>query len=157
MTKKFLTIALAAAFSFSIQTVFAGDSKEKAVEKLMKVMKVKENIDKSLDNVMSMQEKAFQNKPQVIAEIKKFYKKNIGWEAQKADIINIYKELFSEKEINNLIAFYETPTGKKMVELEPKIQEKLMKMTMARMQKAMPELQKIIMEALQKPSSKAAK
>jgi hypothetical protein len=153
MTKRIFTIALIAAFSFAVQTAFATDATEKSVEKLMKVMKMKENVDKSLNNVMTMLPMRLRQNPELIEKIKTFYKKNVGWEAQKDGIVQIYKELFTEKEIQDQIAFYETPTGKKMIDLTPVIQQKVMQMGMTRMQKAMPELQKIIMEAMRKSNA----
>jgi hypothetical protein len=157
MTKKILAIAFAAIFSLTAITSLAEDSKEKAVEKLMKAMKVQEGIDRALDDLVSLQLKNFKNRPKLIADIKAFYTKNIGWEAQKTDIISVYKNLFTEKEINDLIAFYETPTGKKMAELEPDIEKRMMDLTRERMKKCMPELQKIIIEALQKTPGQKTK
>jgi hypothetical protein len=120
-------------------------------------MKVQEGIDRALDDLVSLQLKNFKNRPKLIADIKAFYTKNIGWEAQKTDIISVYKNLFTEKEINDLIAFYETPTGKKMAELEPDIEKRMMDLTRERMKKCMPELQKIIIEALQKTPGQKTK
>lgn len=43
------------------------------------------------------------------------------------DAVSIYNKLFTEHEIKKLIAFYESPVGKKAVELAPEIMLETMK------------------------------
>ena len=50
------------------------------------------------------------------------------------EIIPIYAKYFSEDDILQLIAFYETPLGQKMIEVMPQL-------TMDSMQSKVPELQ----------------
>jgi hypothetical protein len=59
------------------------------------------------------------------------------------DLVVIYDKLFTENEINDLIVFYKTPTGKKMIEKLPEMQKEITTMLM---QKYMPELQNNIKE-----------
>ena len=54
------------------------------------------------------------------------------------DIVVVYDKLFTENEIKDLIVFYKTPTGKKMIEKSPEMQKEIMSLLM---QKYMPELQ----------------
>ncbi len=143
------------AICMSFQSVFA-DSKDKDLVELMKVMQIKEQLSKSFDNAINMQSQAFGGNPEVIKEIRKFYEKNFGWDVLKADIMKIYKGVFSQEEIKALTAFYKTPAGQKLVDAQPAIQQEMMKVTMQRMQKAMPKLQAIIMNAVKKnPPAKA--
>lgn len=59
------------------------------------------------------------------------------------DVVVIYDKLFTDNEIKDLIVFYNTPTGKKMIEKLPEMQKEITNMLM---QKYMPELQKNIKE-----------
>ena len=61
---------------------------------------------------------------EVAAQLKKDYA------GKRADIstemARIYAQQFSEKEIRDAVAFYKTPLGKKLIELEPKVLEQSM-------------------------------
>ena len=54
-----------------------------------------------------------------------FIKKYVGWDALRTDVENIYMLHFSEEEIRELIAFYQSPAGKKFVALSPAIAQEL--------------------------------
>ena len=54
-----------------------------------------------------------------------FVKKYIGWDALRTDVENIYMQYFSEEEIRALIAFYQSPAGKKFAALSPAIAQEL--------------------------------
>jgi uncharacterized protein len=50
-----------------------------------------------------------------------FLNKYLGYEAIKADIVKLYMTNFSEKELDELIKFYESPIGRKSADLMPKL------------------------------------
>ena len=56
------------------------------------------------------------------------------------EIIPIYAKYFSEDDILQLIAFYETPLGQKMIEVMPQLMQDVMLMSMRWTQLKMPEL-----------------
>jgi hypothetical protein len=49
---------------------------------------------------------------------------DIKWEELKPLLVNLYIQEFSEKELTELIAFYQSPIGKKMVEKQPLLMQK---------------------------------
>jgi hypothetical protein len=55
------------------------------------------------------------------------------------DMVALYDKYFSQKEINDLIAFYKSPSGQKMIKVEPQIDKDLMAIVS---QKYMPEMLK---------------
>ena len=57
------------------------------------------------------------------------------------EIIPIYAKYFSEDDILQLIAFYETPLGQKMIEVTPQLMMDSMQVTMRWMQSKIPEMQ----------------
>ena len=57
------------------------------------------------------------------------------------EIIPIYAKYFSEDDILQLIAFYETPLGQKMIEVMPQLTMDSMQVSMRWMQSKVPELQ----------------
>ena len=48
-----------------------------------------------------------------------------SWQKTLPDYIRIYRETFTEEEIQSLIAFYESPTGKMFVRKTPLIMNKM--------------------------------
>ena len=90
----------------------------------MEVMGTKQNLHNIL-NTMVVQYKS--SYPDIPSE---FWKKAIS-EENVNDLFNrmipLYSKYYNEKEINDLIVFYKTPTGKKMVETMPQVMNESMK------------------------------
>ena len=77
-------------------------------------------------------------------QYKTIVREEFSWQKTLPDYIRIYREIFTEEEIQSLIAFYESPTGQMFVRKTPLIMDKMndvlsMKMTVIinRMQAAM--------------------
>jgi hypothetical protein len=67
-------------------------------------------------------------------------KEELSWEKMKDLYVQVYRETFSQEEIDGLIAFYQTPVGQSFVSKQPE----LTKRTMTIMQQCMaPLLQRI--------------
>ena len=65
------------------------------------------------------------------------------WEKVKPNFMKIYRDSFTQDEVNGMIAFYKTPAGKAVVNKMPVVMEKTMVYTQSIMQGVMPQLQKI--------------
>jgi hypothetical protein len=64
----------------------------------------------------------------------------------KTDVAALYAETFDESELNDLIKFYKSPLGKKMIAHLPELTEKSMQISQARIQSVNPDLHKILVE-----------
>ena len=64
--------------------------------------------------------------------------------------VKIYNDLFTDDEIDGLLAFYESPTGRVMIEKMPLIMSQMMIATQTVMKDIEPELQRIIKEGSQR-------
>jgi hypothetical protein len=121
-----------------------------AAYKLLESMNMKETYSKILerltDNLISKIPTLKNNRDKIIG----FYKKYIGWEAIKDDQAEIYKKYFSIKEIKDLMAFYETETGKKTLSILPEIMAEGQALAQKKMIAHIDELKKIIAESLKK-------
>ncbi len=95
------------------------DSHGKAVERFLSVMKMEETTKQTIDQMLAMQ---IQQNPQM-AEfsdvMKTFLQKHLSFDAIKGDMIKLYKDNFTEAEIDQLTDFYQTPVGKKAAEKLP--------------------------------------
>ncbi|MDG2223389.1 MAG: DUF2059 domain-containing protein [Rubripirellula sp.] len=115
-----------------------------AVQDFFEVMKMKENADRTIDQMLSMQVK---QQPQLAAfqdVMKTFLRKYVSYDATKDDLMKLYRDAFSEEEIRELTAFYRTPIGQKAISKLPALTAASAQMGMNRVQANMGELQQAI-------------
>jgi hypothetical protein len=120
------------------------DTHTAAVQDFFEVMKMKENADRTIDQMLSMQVK---QQPQLAAfqdVMTKFLRKYVSFDATKDDLMKLYRDAFSEEEIRELTAFYRTPIGQKAIAKLPALTAAASQMGMNRVQANMGELQQAI-------------
>lgn len=66
----------------------------------------------------------------------------IDFEDLKDKILSVYAKYYTEPEIDQVLAYYKSPIGKKSVEITPKIIAEIQKITAASMAKCIQEIQK---------------
>tara|TARA_Y100000588_G_scaffold341810_1_gene386118 strand:+ start:842 stop:1312 length:471 start_codon:yes stop_codon:yes gene_type:complete len=143
--KNIKIIFLAVLLSYSF-TSFANSEAEVEAAKLMKVMNMDKVMNDSMSNMVDIQ---IQQQP-TLAPFKlvmmKFFQKHMSWESLEFEFIYIYSQAFTAKELKELTAFYETPTGKKTIEKMPQLMAQGAQIGAARVQENMAELQAMIKE-----------
>ncbi len=70
--------------------------------------------------------------------------KAIGWDKLKPDLVSLYTSQFSETELNQLIDFYQSPLGKKMLAKLPELNARSAQLTQAKLESAVPEVNKLL-------------
>ena len=73
-------------------------------------------------------------------------KEEMSWDKMKDDYIQLYISVYTEEEVNELIAFYESPIGRKTIEKMPLLMEKSMAISQKYTMNMMPKIQKIALE-----------
>jgi len=58
------------------------------------------------------------------AVTREFLKTHLGWQSLKGDFIALYVLYYSQRELEELLAFFSLPIGKKMIALQPDLIEK---------------------------------
>lgn len=133
---KRLLIALLAALFF--MPAFAAPAQDASIQKLLTLTEAQklndaaiansnEMIDSSLKPVLRLDDMTAEKKKIVesfLAEYKQIVKEEFSWDKMLPDYIRIYKETFTEEEIQDLITFYESPTGQMFVRKMPVIMDK---------------------------------
>jgi hypothetical protein len=66
-----------------------------------------------------------------------------AWEKIKPNFMRIYRDSFTQEEVNGMIAFYKTPSGKAVINKMPVVMQKTMVYTQTMVQGLMPKMQKI--------------
>ncbi len=79
-----------------------------------------------------------------------FFTKYMGWNALKDELADMYMRKFTEKELEQINAFYITPAGQKVITVLPELVQERNQLAMMRLQQNIGELQQII--GAQKPA-----
>lgn len=138
----------------------AEETKEQKAEELMTIIEVTKAIDSSFaemgkftDQMVDAQQLSSEQKVKAKelakASMEKTFKamRSIDWEKMFAAI---YAEVFTKKELEELIKFYKSPIGKKLLEKQPQLTSATMQKMQVEMSKLMPQIQKDIQKAIQK-------
>lgn len=78
------------------------------------------------------------------AKAKATLDKTVGWNKLEPEMVKLYTAGFSEAELNQLIAFYKSPLGQKVLKQMPALFSESMKMTQARLEPAVPQIQQLL-------------
>jgi uncharacterized protein len=72
--------------------------------------------------------------------------KAVGWDKLKPDMVSLYTENFDEQEMQQLIAFYQSPLGKKVLEKMPMLTAQSAQLTQSKLENAVPEVNSLLDE-----------
>ncbi len=134
--KRLLFILFAALFSLP---AFATPAQDASIEKLLiltDAQKLSESaisdsdeiIETTLKPVLQLDNMTAEKKKLIESFLEKYkniVKEEFSWEKMMPDYIRIYRETFTEEELQNLIAFYESPTGQMFIRKTPEIMDKM--------------------------------
>lgn len=76
------------------------------------------------------------------AEAKNYFLENFKYEEMRPQLAKLYTAAFTEAELHEIIAFYETPTGQKTLAKLPNLTQQSMAMAMSGVKANMPEFQR---------------
>ena len=82
--------------------------------------------------------------PQFLDEMVELTAQALEWNAMKDSYIDIYVAAFTEDEIRDLTAFYQTPLGQKMLTKMPALMQRSMQLSQERMATMQPQLMDIV-------------
>ncbi len=97
------------------------DAHRRATAELLEVMEVERSM---VGGATAMTDVMLQQNPSLAPfrdVLIAWAEKTMTWERFQGRVVAMYAETFSEAEIRDLIAFYKTPTGKKMVLVGPQL------------------------------------
>lgn len=78
--------------------------------------------------------------------LRAFFDKYISFEALREDFAKLYMSRFSELQLRQIIAFYQTPTGRIAVQELPKVMELAAVLAKQKVEEHMPELKQMMMQ-----------
>lgn len=70
--------------------------------------------------------------------------KAIGWNQVKPDMIKLYTDNFSEQELKDLVKFYKSPLGQKVLSTMPKVTQQSVELSQKHLEPAVPAVNKLL-------------
>lgn len=70
-------------------------------------------------------------------------RQQISWAKMEPMMIDLYKKSFSQKEVNDMLAFYRTPSGQAVIEKMPALMNQTMTVSQAKIQAMLPQIRDI--------------
>lgn len=152
---------LALALVLGAQSVLAQDTSatathREAVRQLMEVTHVRELTEQSAETMLKGQ---LQQMPQLApfaSVLQDFYREQMSWSLLEPEYTRAYMEVFTEPEVRELIAFYQTPLGQRMLAKMPLLMAKTNELVTRRVQAATPQLMQRMQAAMQNPGAMRA-
>jgi len=126
------------------------------------------NVDKMMDPLfrqiqqmqirqlqqMNLPPEAYEFAQKYIQRINELMAREFQWQRMKNDYISLYLGVFSEPELRDLIKFYKTPLGQKLIEKTPLLIRQSMQLGQQRTISIMPEIQAISDEMIREIQQK---
>lgn len=123
-----------------------------AAERLLDVLQMEENFNHSIGQAVTIGDKMFEKmdctEEQKEAAIESYkasmnvMMKDFSWANMKDMFLDIYAEVFTAEELNDITAFYESPEGQKFVAKQPELTRLTMQKMQALVAKMMPRIEK---------------
>jgi hypothetical protein len=150
------TLLLLTVLTFCLSTRAAPPS-DRSVIQLLQLTKV----DRQMDSVFAQMEGAMKASLQRLtkgrplsadeqatldkqqAKMSAILKEELSWDKVKDQYVQTYREMFSQEEIDGLIAFYQTPVGQSLVSKQPELTNRTMTILQQRMAPVMQRIQKM--------------
>ena len=143
----FLLIGLAG----TAQAQEAPEGERQAATELLEMMDTEGTFKASMDAMIEMQT---QQAPAVAAQLepimREFFEEHLSWDQIEPDYVALYTDLYTEEELRQIIAFYQTDVGQKMVEVMPEMAVRSQQIAQQHIQEHAGELQQKIMEEMEK-------
>jgi len=159
---KKLIVSLAFAFSIS-GSCHADSGVRDSIEKMFEVTDMQAMLDASyaqMDQIFSQMTKdkniTDEQKPIYEKHKKKFHAmlvKSMSWDKIKEPIIKAYSQVYTKAEVDELIVFYQSPLGQKMLKKMPELMQATMQVMQETSKSIIPKMQALQQE-LQKELSK---
>jgi|AntRauTorcE11897_2_1112592.scaffolds.fasta_scaffold27034_2 hypothetical protein len=146
MKKLVLTLTLVL---FSSALYAQEDSHMQAVNELVDVMHMEQQMNESAERMFEMQAKQMPQIKQYEDVMMEFFNKYITWEKIGDQVKQVYKNNFSEQQLRELIDFMETDTGQAFAKKSPTVMQEVASISQGIVMEHQQELTQKMMEAMQ--------
>lgn len=147
-------LSCAAALLFSLQAQ-AEPATRATIEKFLQVTEAANMMDQAYQNMDQMTAQMLASSgldtkrdkqiQQDMQEMNALVRAELSWDKMEEPLIALYGSVFSEAELQDIIAFYQSDAGQKMLKRQPELIQGSMVMMQEHMQQLMPKM-KALME-----------
>jgi hypothetical protein len=116
-----------------------------AVKQLMAVTHLRDVTMQSMDDIVKSQMAQMPQLKPYESIMRTFLKEQMDWSVLEPEFSRIYMEVFTEKELRDIVKIYQTPAGQMMLTKMPVLLVKTNEFTQRRLQSGLP----VLMERLQ--------
>lgn len=145
---------------------FAGKPTPERIDRLLELTKARLLVDGTLDQLVSsqraMMEQMLQGKDlsagqrakldRILALMDKRTRETLAWEKLRPMYHRVYAESFEAEDVDAMIAFYETPSGQRVIERMPTLMQNTMQEIMVLIVPMMEQFQKDLEAEVKSPS-----
>ena len=154
-------IGVSVLLSLCIASLGYADSQthRQAAEEVLRLTKVDKMLGPLIDQIqqvqiqqlqqMNLSREAYSAAQRYLQRINDLVAREMQWQEIKNDYIKLYTDAFTEQELRQLIQFYSTPLGHKVIEKMPVLMEQSMQLGQKKMMKIKPEIQALSEEMFQ--------
>ncbi|MCP5381814.1 MAG: DUF2059 domain-containing protein [Kordiimonadaceae bacterium] len=128
----------------------ADEAADAAAAKLLDILDVEKTMNQSMEQMLMMQVQANPALVQFSDILIKFTNQYMSYESLKPEFIRIYTEAFSADELNDMIEFYQSPTGQNVKNKIPELMQKGGEIGFQRLNDHSEELKALITERAEK-------
>ena len=141
-----ITLLLCISIFLSSPILSAGENAlhKKAVQELLQISGVPAMLQRAFKAQLDTQLKAVPELEKIRPQLTEFYKKAFSYKELEPELCRLYMKHYSIEEARQITAFYKTPAGKKMAQVNGHISAELGELFLKHSQKKMPELQKLL-------------
>jgi uncharacterized protein len=139
-------------------TLHAAPANDAAIEKLMEITKAEATMESMYANLEQIMRSALQQEskdtPQTAqqqrmqeafpAKFAALVRQEMTWSKIKPSYVQLYRETFSQEEIDGLISFYQSPAGLAYIDKMPTLIQKSLALSETQMQTFMPKLHELM-------------
>ena len=164
MNPFFLARRVGMAFALSgALAAYAGPASEAAVQELLKVSQAESmltaasaNLEQQMRDTMGSmlaQEKLTPAQRDAVtrvvpSRVAELISKALDWPAVEKDMVQVYRDNFTEEEVAGQIVFYRSPVGQSVLNKMPAVMQQSTELAMRRMQTVLPQMKSVIEKAL---------
>lgn len=144
---------LAIVFVLALVPAMADEaSKSARIEEMLKLTNADAMTNQMIDQMRKL---AVQNTSQaggpeeqtIQNRIFDLLKQELSWEKMKPHYVQLYNELFTEQELDGIVAFYRSPAGQAMTKKMPELVQRSIALSQRQMSEVMPKVKQIIEDA----------
>jgi len=139
-----VVFALLAATPAAAQSVPANDSaKVESIRKLIGMSRMEGFLTQTRAQLFASYSAnlTMPGMSEMLDRMRAFFDKHLTFAEVENDVIAVYREVYSETEVQQLIRFYESPVGQRMITTLPVLNARLSELARARMAALLPQLQ----------------